>query len=628
LYLQTKHNQYTISALSLPITNRNQNTMAHSRPRTNHSLLTACVIAVSLVLSACTVRPPAPPASSLSSRATPAPFAGIGYIPQLTLWPCPFHLAEPDVEGQTFSCGRMTVPEDRSRPYGPKVEIAYAVLKSSVAPAQRDAVLYLEDGPGISALELAPLRAAAFALTRADRDLILFDVRGTGFSTRMGCEQWIGRADNPYAVCAAELRSRGRDVSNYSTTDIASDAADLLSALGYRTANLHGVGYGARVVQRIVVRQPSRVRSAVLDLTPTEPANLTAMGDLASASAAAQPHAPDKLLVALLRELFEDDAQKRDALHEQFVAMAESALGKKELFGFIDARFEGEDGARLRGLVDQLNEHELARLFSDYNGRDVFKGGFTRSGFLAVQCGDTPLPQSQAVAEAKAEVTDVAPARGLDLAECAELGVSGPRSTPADPPKSKVPALLLTVNGDARHVADDFATSVVMSLADQVDGTCAMQLAHAFIADPSASAELNPNCTHASDERAQTNEPTATGMALRGTSWHVTSFGVPTVEWPIAAGTTVTITFGRDDVFTGATACSPLAGTYSDANNALAVGAVTAQEAVCEPEHKRQHHRLLRALAAADSYDVQADALTITYNEGLGIIRAVRSPGP
>jgi pimeloyl-ACP methyl ester carboxylesterase/heat shock protein HslJ len=609
--------------------------MTHTR--TNRGLLLHCIVAI-VILSACTARPAAPPISSLASRATPAPFAGIGYIPQLTLWPCPFHLAAPDIEGETFSCGRMTVPEDRSRPYGPKVEIAYAVLKSSASPTQRDAILYLEDGPGISALELAPLHASAFAAARASRDLILFDVRGTGFSTRMGCEHWIGRADNPYAVCAAELRSLGREASNYSTTDIASDAADLLAAIGYRTANLHGAGYGAQLAQRIAQRQPDHVRSVVLDLTLDGPVDLAVKSELAAASAAAQPPAPDKLLVALLRELFEDDAQKRDALHEQFVAMAESAMGKKELFGFIDARFEGEDAARLRGLVDQLNEHELARLFSDYNGRDVFKGGFTRSGFLAVQCGDMPQAAlSGVVAEANVEVIDAAPARGLDLAVCAELGVTGARSATVDPSKSDAPTLLITSNVDAsapQSIADSFARSIIVSLADYEDYanghtgvTCALQLASAFIADPQATrTTLNPTCAHAPDEATQGNEPRA--AQLSGTTWRVESLGVPTVEWPAAQGATITITFGLDDRFTGATACSALSGTYSQAGGELTVGSVIAHEAetACAPEYKRQHFRLLRALAAADAYELQTDALTISYNEGLGIIRAVRVP--
>lgn len=54
------------------------------------------------------------------------------------------------------TCGTLDVPEDWSRPDGRRIQIGYVVLHSTGEHAAPDPVVYLEGGPGGSALGAAP----------------------------------------------------------------------------------------------------------------------------------------------------------------------------------------------------------------------------------------------------------------------------------------------------------------------------------------------------------------------------------------------------------------------------------------------------------------------------------------
>ena len=77
---------------------------------------------------------------------------------------CPFHLAseQAEVEGQTYQCGILRLPQDRSKPDGLQIGIAFVLLKSWSDNPLPDPLLSLEGGPGASALEIAALRAREF----------------------------------------------------------------------------------------------------------------------------------------------------------------------------------------------------------------------------------------------------------------------------------------------------------------------------------------------------------------------------------------------------------------------------------------------------------------------------------
>ena len=93
---------------------------------------------------------------------------------------CPFEIPEGETEGETLDCGFLVTYEDHfSDEDDAQVEIAFAILYS-INEASSDPVIYLEGGPGGSAL--SGVDGWAGSAVRTNNDLILLDQRGTGFS--------------------------------------------------------------------------------------------------------------------------------------------------------------------------------------------------------------------------------------------------------------------------------------------------------------------------------------------------------------------------------------------------------------------------------------------------------------
>ena len=106
--------------------------------------------------------------------------------------------------GQTVDCGYLTVPEDRSQPDGPTIRLHVAIFRSYSDNPAPDPIVYLAGGPGEHALEVASLTFnQRFAPFLADRDFIIFDQRGVGYSEpALDCQELI---DLAYETLAQDL---------------------------------------------------------------------------------------------------------------------------------------------------------------------------------------------------------------------------------------------------------------------------------------------------------------------------------------------------------------------------------------------------------------------------------------
>jgi pimeloyl-ACP methyl ester carboxylesterase len=192
---------------------------------------------------------------------------------------CPFELTE----GLNIVCGKLTVPEDRSREDSPKIQIQVAVIKTDNPNPAPDPVLYLDGGPGGNTLEMISGYAMAFSQLSENRDLILFDQRGTGYSTpSLNCpeaeNQWVQDwsmnltsedADQNYSgalqQCHDRLAAEGINLSAYNSAATAADVEDLRIALGYDQWNLYGISYGTKLALTVMRDYPDGVRSVILD---------------------------------------------------------------------------------------------------------------------------------------------------------------------------------------------------------------------------------------------------------------------------------------------------------------------------------------------------------------------------
>lgn len=228
------------------------------------------------------------PNATIAQSAPPTPL----YRTQTV--PCPVPLPS-ETEGKTVTCGVLIVPENYEQPNGRQVEISYARFYSTSQSPLPDPVFYLEGGPGGSSVgNLDFYSRRLFATHRQTRDVVLFDQRGTQFSSPLGCaatafaldklgnqfDQYMQKiADgNPltddrtiaqYAVCAQVLQKHGFDLSQFNTPNSARDTVNLAAALGYKQINLYGISYGTYLAMAIARNHPTVVRSVVLDSTAT-----------------------------------------------------------------------------------------------------------------------------------------------------------------------------------------------------------------------------------------------------------------------------------------------------------------------------------------------------------------------
>jgi pimeloyl-ACP methyl ester carboxylesterase len=239
--------------------------MRARHPATRSSLAAALLLA--LVLPGC--------ASTTSTQS----------VPRFEPTPCAYKLGQGIVDGTNVHCGFLIVREDRANPHSRTIKLAVAILKTPSATPAADPVIYLSGGPGESPLtDFAPFfTAASLPYVLGDRDLIIFDPRGTGESqpsldcpelrdaeygslgTNQSSTQLIALERRALQQCHTRLTAEGLDLGLYNTVTTAADVHDLIHALGYRQVNLNGGSYGTRLGLEIMRDFSQGVRSAVLD---------------------------------------------------------------------------------------------------------------------------------------------------------------------------------------------------------------------------------------------------------------------------------------------------------------------------------------------------------------------------
>jgi pimeloyl-ACP methyl ester carboxylesterase len=256
--------------------------------------------------------------------------------------------------------GVIEVPENRADPASRRIELAF-VRFPSTSPNPAAPIVYLAGGPGGSGIGTA--RGGRFALFMALRevaDVIAFDQRGTGSSTRIPrCESDRRLPlDEPLtrdslielfrakaAECAVFWRAAGVDLAGYNTWESAADLDALRVALGAERISLWGISYGTHLALATIKRYPQRIERAVLasveglDETVKRPARTDAYFARLQAAIDADPHAaaayPD--LARLMRAVHAglDAEPLRLSVRTELGAEAEIAIGKVDLQLFV-----------------------------------------------------------------------------------------------------------------------------------------------------------------------------------------------------------------------------------------------------------------------------------------------------
>ncbi|HEX8112681.1 MAG TPA: alpha/beta hydrolase [Kofleriaceae bacterium] len=184
-------------------------------------------------------------------------------------------LAACHIDGVTgpVLCGSHAVWENRATRQGRKIELRVVVLPALGPDAAPDPVFEFAGGPGDAAGN-AVRGWAQDRETRAHRDIVLVDQRGTGGSHRLDCKIPRDPADvqayfEPSLPPAEVHRCRGEleqvaDLAQYTTSIAADDLDEIRGWLGYDKINLHGGSYGTRAAEVYLRRHGDHVRSAFL----------------------------------------------------------------------------------------------------------------------------------------------------------------------------------------------------------------------------------------------------------------------------------------------------------------------------------------------------------------------------
>ena len=199
----------------------------------------------------------------LESRSMLAPFFVSLLLQTADIEPA---LRRCNVGGAEGRCGTISVPE-RDGDSDRRLELFVAVVTATGDDPRPDPIVVLEGGPGASVTHFAPMHVQTFAGALRERDLVLFDQRGTGRSAPLDCDLMQDFRDLPTpesaARCAQQL-SATADLAYYTTTEAVEDLVEIIDRLGYERVNLFAISNGTRTALRFLAAHPERARSATL----------------------------------------------------------------------------------------------------------------------------------------------------------------------------------------------------------------------------------------------------------------------------------------------------------------------------------------------------------------------------
>lgn len=228
--------------------------------------------------------------------------------PALAWRPC----AEPGgPAGQ--ECARLPVPLDYRDPDGPQLSLAVTRVRSERPAARRGTLLVIPGGPGGAGVHRLATKGPALRKAMAGAyDLVSFDPRGAGGSTRAGCEldaadrhlvtlrSWPGpdgeiggNAARSRRTAEACRRHGGAVLRSFTTVNEARDIDRLRRALGEEKLSAWAYSYGTYVGAVYAQKYPRHTDRWVLDSSGDPDPNRVGRGWLANMAAGADDRFPD-----------------------------------------------------------------------------------------------------------------------------------------------------------------------------------------------------------------------------------------------------------------------------------------------------------------------------------------------
>lgn len=465
------------------------------------------------------------------ARGTPVPTPQV-LAPKFEQGQCPFRPLL-DAAVQSVVCGTVSVPEDHGTPSSKTIQLAVAVFRSVSPKPGVPPLVWLDGGPGSGSLD-GTGNALGGSIARAllaDRDLILFDQRGTGFSRpSLACpevaqtkyELWkrqVSTAEEDeialraLLACRARLAGEGINLAAYTSAQNAADVNAIRAALGYPQVSLYGISYGTRLALTVLRDFPGIVHSVVLDSAVPVQANLytevyvNAQRAFDTLLAGCAANTACNTTYPNLGNLLTTTMQRLDA-SPPTVQLRRSRTGERYdlvLTGdrFASALFQALYATRLIPAIPAIisathaGDYEpFVSAIGDLLLRDSVAWGM----YYSVQCGEELRFVTRAeVAAAKASVRpEIAASLGGEtlFAVCAAWGAKEAAPVENTPVTSAVPALVLAGEYDpvappawGRIVAATLRNSTFVEFPGTghgalFAGSCPLSITAAFLRDP------------------------------------------------------------------------------------------------------------------------------------------------
>ena len=440
----------------------------------------------------------------------------------------PWNLLAPDPD-ERMRCGYVTVPETHGADDARTLRLAVVVLGATGDAPELDPLFLLQGGPGGGTIDTYQLLMRSHAV-RTQRDIVLFDQRGTGRSQPfLGCTETYDAAvrtaedllsyeeaarTNEQAMlqCRERLAREGVRLDAFDSIENARDIDDVRRALGYEKINLYGVSYGSQLAQHATREIPNALRSVILD----------AVAPLAESFVAAAARSENRALTEFFaactaHPVCSIDYPNLEATYFDLIAQLDAAPLRMRVDDPNTGRTYNAwlDGQTLQGLFFQsLYSAELLpllpRLIIDLRSGDtgfagnlaslfVFDKSVAHGMYFSVICAEdagfdpqqldfsTLRPQISAHAASDAE---------LLLRVCRAWNVAALPPPANEPVRSDIPTLVLngrfdpiTPPSNGAAVAATLSAAYVFTFPNSAHGAfpmndCADGITQAFIARP------------------------------------------------------------------------------------------------------------------------------------------------
>ncbi len=183
-------------------------------------------------------------------------------------------------QDSSITWGYLSVPEEWEGKRSRTIKIAVAVLKNHQQTENAPAAVFVQGGPGAGGIQnIWFWRNHAL---RKNHDIVLFDIRGTGFSKPRLCpelgkellgvlaknqseEEDENQKINLVLSCKQELIKNGIAIDAYHSVSVAKDLHAILQHLGYKNWNVYATSYGTHMAQVYASMFTEDIKTLILD---------------------------------------------------------------------------------------------------------------------------------------------------------------------------------------------------------------------------------------------------------------------------------------------------------------------------------------------------------------------------